>query len=171
MWSALEKVDRQLNRTKKGVLAMLELMIGPRSPWTIFDELESLQDNMNRLLAGQEPRVERRAGAAYPPLNVYSTADGLTLVAEMPGVDPQDVEISVDGDELALRGKVNSAAPAAGETVLRRERPAGEFQRTLQLPFRAHAAGVKATFKNGLLNIAVPRSPEEKPRKIAITAE
>ena len=150
---------------------MLELMIGPRNPWTVFDELESIQENMNRLLAGQDdPRLLRRARAAYPPLNVYATAEGLVIDAELPGVDPRDVEISVVGDELSLHGKVNAQEPAAGETVMRRERPAGEFQRTLQLPFRANTGGVKATFKNGLLRIAVPRSEEEKPRKIAIEA-
>jgi HSP20 family protein len=126
---------------------------------------------MNRLLSGEEaPRFGRRARAAYPPLNVWSSADGLTIDAEMPGVDPKDVEISVVGDELALRGKVNVQEPPAGETVLRRERPAGEFQRTLQLPFRANTGAVKATFQNGILRISVPRSEEEKPRKIAIEA-
>ena len=147
---------------------MFELSIGPRIPWTIFDELESIQSVMNRLLSGAD--VPRRARAAYPPLNVWSTADGLILDAEMPGADPRDVEISVVGDELSLHGKINVQEPAAGETVLRRERPAGEFQRTLQLPFRANAGAVKATFKNGILRIAVPRSEEEKPRKIAIEA-
>ena len=148
---------------------MFELTIGPRNPWTIFDELESIQADMNRILSGQDaPRFARRA--AYPPLNVWASADGLVIDAEMPGVDPQDVEISVVGDELSLRGKVNVPESAAGETVLRRERPAGEFQRTLQLPFRADAAGVKATFKNGILRISIPRSEEEKPRKIAIEA-
>ena len=150
---------------------MFEVMIGPRNPWTVFDELESIQENMNRILAGQDAnRIARRARAAYPPLNVYSTPEGLMIDAEMPGVDSQDVEISVVGDELSLRGKINVQEPAAGDTILRRERPAGEFQRTLQLPFRANAGGVKATFKNGLLRIAVPRSEEEKPRKIAIEA-
>ena len=150
---------------------MFEVMIGPRNPWTVFDELESIQENMNRILAGQDAnRIARRARAAYPPLNVYSTPEGLMIDAELPGVDPQDVEISVVGDELSLRGKINVQEPAAGDTILRRERPAGEFQRTLQLPFRANAGGVKATFKNGLLRIAVPRSEEEKPRKIAIEA-
>ncbi len=147
---------------------MFELMIGPRNPWTVFDELESIQQDMNRLLAGEAPA--RRSRAAYPPLNVWSSAEGLTIDAEMPGVDPQDVEVSVVGDELSLHGKVNVREPAAGEVVLRRERPAGEFQRTLQLPFRANTGAVKATFKNGILRIAIPRSEEEKPRKIAIEA-
>lgn len=150
---------------------MLELMIGPRNPWTVFDELESIQADMNRLLGGEDPaRFTRRARAAYPPLNVWSSPEGLTIDAEMPGVDPKDVEISVVGDELSLHGKVNTPEPAAGETILRRERPAGEFQRTLQLPFRANTGAVKATFKNGILRISIPRSEEEKPRKIAIEA-
>ncbi len=150
---------------------MFELTIGPRNPWTVFDELESIQADMNRILSGQDaPRFARRARAAYPPLNVWASADGLVIDAEMPGVDPQDVEISAIGDELSLRGKVNAQEPAEGETVLRRERPAGDFQRTLQLPFRANTGAVKATFKNGILRIVLPRSEEEKPRKIAIEA-
>ena len=149
---------------------MLELLtIGPRNPWTIFDELESLQSDMNRLLTDPEAsRFGRRARGTYPPMNVWSAADGLVIDAEMPGVDPKDVEISVVGDEVTIHGKVNVQEPAAGEVVLRRERPAGEFQRTLQLPFRAHTGGVKATSKNGILRISIPRSEEEKPRKIAI---
>ena len=148
---------------------MFELTIGPRNPWTVFDELESIQADVNRILSGQDaPRLARRA--AYPPLNVWASADGLVIDAEMPGVDPQDVEISAVGDELSLRGKVNAQEPAEGETVLRRERPAGDFQRTLQLPFRANTGAVKATFKNGILRISIPRSEEEKPRKIAIEA-
>ena len=149
---------------------MLELMsIGPRNPWTIFDELESIQSDMNRLLTGaEESREGRRVRATYPPLNVWSSAEGLVIEAEMPGVEPGEVEIAVMGDELTLRGKVNGKEPAVGEAVLRRERPAGEFARTLQLPFRADTGGVKASSKNGILRITIPRSEEEKPRKIAI---
>ena len=151
---------------------MLEVMsIRPRSPWTIFDELESLQADMNQIWAGPEaPRYGRRVRAAYPPLNVWSSAEGLAIDAEMPGVDPKDVEISVIGDELTLRGKINAQEAPANETLLRRERPAGEFSRTLQLPFRANTGAVKATCKNGILRISVPRSEEEKPRKIAVEA-
>ena len=151
---------------------MLEIMsIGPRNPWTIFDELESLQSDVNRMLSGQEAaRLARRAKAAYPPLNVWSSPEGLAIDAEMPGVDPKDVEISVIGDELTLRGKINAQEAPATEILPRGERPAGEFVRTLQLPCRANTGAVKATCKNGILRISVPRSEEEKPRKIAIEA-
>ena len=149
---------------------MYELMIGPRNPWTIFDELESLQADMSRLLKSEDAALTSSRTRAYPPLNVWSSAEGLTIDAEMPGVEAKDVEISVVGDELSIRGKVNGQPVAEGETVLRRERPAGEFLRTLQLPFRANTAAVKATFQNGILRISVPQSEEEKPRKITIQA-
>jgi HSP20 family protein len=151
---------------------MYELVIGPRNPWTVFDELESLQSGMNDLLSGREAsRFERRPRWTYPPLNVWSSADGLVIDAEIPGVDPKDVEISVKGDVLTLHGKVNETAPGEGETIHRRERPAGEFTRTLQLPFRTESGAVKATCKNGILRLTLPRSEEEKPRKIAIQSD
>ena len=74
------------------------------------------------------------------------------------------------GDELTLRGKVNLYEAAQGETYHRRERPTGEFLRKLQLPFRADSGAVKASYKNGVLRLTVPRSEEEKPKKIAVEA-
>ena len=155
---------------------MLALDTGMRSPWSIFDELESLQEDMNRALAGwtsagterREPAWRRRV--AYPLMNVWSSSEGLVIDAELPGVDPKDVDISVMGDELTVRGKVNVTEAAEGETCYRRERPTGEFSRTLKLPFRAAAGGVKASYRNGVLRMTVPRSEEEKPKRIAIEA-
>jgi HSP20 family protein len=150
---------------------MFDMVTWPRNPWSIFDDLESIQEDMNRLLSDREHgRPLRRNRPTYPLLNVWSSADGLVIDAELPGVDPKDVDISVLGDELTLRGKVNVRDPGKAETYHRRERPAGEFVRTLQLPFRASANGVKANYKNGILRLTVPRSEEEKPRKITVEA-
>ena len=81
---------------------MLELMtIRPRNPWTIFDELETLQADMNRLLETREgSRNGRRGPGAYPPMNVWSSPEGLVVEAEIAGLEPKDVEIAVDGDAL-----------------------------------------------------------------------
>ena len=148
---------------------MFDLITLPRSRWSVFDELESLQEDMNRLFRDRGYGGPLRRGwATYPPMNVWSSADGLVIDAELPGVDPNDVDISVLGDELTLRGKVNAHEPKEGENYHRRERPAGEFVRTLQLPFRADAVGVRASYKNGILRLTVPRSEEEKPKKIAV---
>ena len=151
---------------------MFELVTWPRSAWSIFDELESLHTDVNRALrgrgcGGRSGRRYRRA-ASYPLMNVWSSSDGVVIDAELPGANPDDLDVSVEGDQLTLSGKLNVYDPPEGETYHRRERPAGEFTRTLQLPFRAEAGGVKANFKNGILRLAVPRSEDEKPRKIKI---
>ena len=150
---------------------MFELVTWPRNPWSIFDDLESMQEDMNRMFSdrGYE-RPLRRSRPTFPLLNVWSSADGVVIDAELPGVDPKDVDVSVLGDELTLRGKVGIQDPRMGETYHRRERPAGEFVRTLQLPFRADAGGVKANYKNGVLRLTVPRTEAEKPKKVAIEA-
>lgn len=150
---------------------MFEINTWTRNPWSVFDELEALQQDMNRVLS--PPARERgwmRRRQDYPPMNVWNAAEGLVVDAELPGVDPHDVEVSVMGDELTLHGKVNPGEPAKGETYLRRERPSGEFTRTLKLPFRAETGAVKAVYKNGVLRLTVPRSEQEKPMKIAIQA-
>jgi len=151
---------------------MFDLVTWPKNPWSIFDELESMQDGVNRIFSerGYDRQGVRRSRPTFPLLNVWSSADGVVIDAELPGVDAKDVEISVLGDELTLRGKVNLSDPGNGETYHRRERPAGEFARTLQLPFRADAGAVKAHYKNGVLRLTVPRSEEEKPKRIAVEA-
>lgn len=140
-----------------------------RNPWSILGELEALQEDMNRVLGGGAPtRSATRARRDYPPVNVWLSKEGVTVDAELPGVDIKDVDISVEGDQLTLRGKVNVEEPGEGETYHRRERNAGEFARTLQLPFRANVEGVKANYKNGVLRIEVPRSEEDKPHTVTI---
>lgn len=150
---------------------MIQLYTWPRSSWSIFDEMESLQEEMDGVLSNRErSRTWDHTRTTYPLMNIWSSAEGMVIDAELPGVDPQDVDISVLGDELTLSGKVNAKELPKGEDFLRRERPAGEFSRTIQLPFRADTKTVKANYRNGLLRLTLPRPEEEKPRKIAIEA-
>ncbi len=150
---------------------MYDLATWPRNPWSIFDDLESMQEDMNRMFSNRGyERPLRRSRPTYPLLNVWSSMDGIVIDAEVPGVDPKDVDVSVQGDELTLRGKVGVQESRKDETYHRRERPAGEFVRTLQLPFRADANRVKANYKNGVLRLTVPRAEAEKPKKIAVEA-
>ena len=146
---------------------MLEMTTWPRNAWSIFDELESLQESMNSALNGHS-QYNGRGGRRYPLMNVWSSAEGLVVDAELPGAAPEDVEISVMGDTLTIRGQINAVPLKEGEQAYRRERPTGTFNRTLQLPFRAAANGVKASYQDGILRISIPRSEEEKPRKIKI---
>jgi len=158
---------------------MIEFVTWPRSRWSVFDELESLQADLSRMMSGGESaaaeapsgrrvRSWRRGRPSYPLMNVWSSADGIVIDAELPGIDPKKVEILAMGDELTLRGMVGTAEDDENETYHRRERPAGEFARTLQLPFRADSSAVTANYKNGILRVSVPRPEEEKPKRIAV---
>ena len=154
---------------------MFDLVTWPRNPWSIFDELESLQADMNRMLTGQPADRQGRRGRAwrrrptYPLMNVWSSADGLIIDAELPGVDPKDVDISVMGDELTLtrQGERRRGSPRARRTI-------GANGRRVSLPARFSclsgrtADAVKANYKNGVLRLTVPRSEEEKPKKIRL---
>ncbi len=152
---------------------MFELTTWPRSAWSIFDELESLQENMNRALG--HAQANRRGGYVrrndrYPLLNVWTSDEGLLVEADMPGVDPGAVDLSVMGDQLTISGKIESVPAGGNVAVHRQERPGGAFSRSLKLPFRVDNAHVNAAFKDGILRIKLPRSEEEKPRKIQVQA-
>ncbi|MDA0989128.1 MAG: Hsp20/alpha crystallin family protein [Verrucomicrobia bacterium] len=143
-----------------------------RNPWSIFNELESLQDEFNRAFSGRRgPGSSSGRNGSYPAINVWSGRDGLVLDAELPGADPKEIEVSVTADELTLRGKTIAQGPAENETLHRSERSSGEFSRVLQLPFRADGDAVKASYKNGILRVHVARPQAEKPRQIKIEAE
>ncbi len=144
------------------------IMTGNRGTWSLLDDLVSLQGEFNRIFG------DGRAGAGvgralYPPLNVWQTPDGLVVDAELPGVDPAAVEIAVADGQLAISGQRSTGAEPA-EGVACRERPEGSFSRTLQLPFRVNQDQVKASYKQGVLRVELPRAEEDKPKKILVQA-
>jgi HSP20 family protein len=152
---------------------MLELTTWPRSAWSIFDELESLQESMNRAMRYERSAPSRwrgRHGGSYPLLNVWKSDDGLIVEADMPGVHPEDVDVNVMGDQLTISGKINTQPDAESVVAHRLERPHGEFSRSLKLPYRVDNGHVTAEFRNGILRVKLPRSEEEKPRKITVKA-
>lgn len=150
---------------------MLKLITWPRNSWPIFSELESLQADMNRVFSEKENNRFFQRGELYPPMNVWSSTEGLVVDAEIAGINPKDLELSVLGDELTLRGKINTHEVDKNETYHRCERPCGDFSRTLKLPFRAAVDTVKARLKNGVLRITVPRGEEDKTKQIVVETE
>ena len=108
--------------------------------------------------------------AEYPPVNMWQDADGAMLTAELPGVSPEDLDISVVHNTLTLRGSRTPPALEKGEAYHRQERWHGRFVRSLELPFRVSSNKVEAGFQDGVLSIKVPRAEEDKPKKIAVQA-
>ena len=131
-----------------------------------FRELDRLQSEIDRAFS----RTNDSYGPAFPPVDVWANEERAVVTAELPGVAPEAIEIAVDGDELTLSGRRAAPELGPGQTVLRRERGAGDFKRTLKLPYRIDAAGVDAKFASGVLQITVPRSDADRPRRIQVQA-
>ena len=137
------------------------------SPW---QEMERLRREMNRLFDRTFTVPETRASRGYPSLNMWTSEDGVVVTAELPGLDPENIDISVEGDTLILSGDRQPEALHEGGTYHRRERRHGKFNRAIQLPCQVESDKVEAVFEKGVLHISLPRAEEEKPRKIAIRA-
>ncbi|MBN2549085.1 MAG: Hsp20/alpha crystallin family protein [Anaerolineales bacterium] len=132
-----------------------------------WQEMDRLQREMNRLFETHTP-ARLRPAPGFPALNLWSNADGLVVTAEVPGIDPKDIEINVVGDTLTLSGEREVDEVEQGARYHRQERGFGRFTRSLQLPYSVNVKKVEATFKNGVLHIELPRAEEDKPRKIAV---
>ncbi len=135
-----------------------------RNP-SAFDEVDRLQREMNRLFSQTQGR---RQAAGYPAVNMWAGEDGAILTSELPGVSPDDLEISVIGDTLTISGTRNAPEIGEEDSYHRQERGFGRFTRSVQLPFPVDAQKVDAEFKKGLLKIDLPRSEADKPKKITV---
>jgi len=135
-------------------------------PWASLDQLQremnSLFDRRAGLAAGA------RAGA-FPPVNFYETEDAYILTAELAGVDPADIQVSLEGSTLSIHGERKiDFENHEGASIHRRERQAGSFRRAFSLPAKVESDKVEAVHRNGVLMLRVPKSPEAKPRQIAV---
>jgi len=136
--------------------------------WSPLAEFDRLQREMNRLF---DAMLGAGGPAEYPAVNIWTNNDGAVLTAELPGVRPEDLEVSVQGDTVTIRGKREPEELKEGETWIRRERGAGSFVRSFALPFEVDPENVKATYKNGVLHLELPRAEADKPRKIEVKTE
>jgi HSP20 family protein len=150
--------------------------------------LDELRDELDRLwttLTAAPPLhgwgVRPRSGE-FPAVNVAETPACITIEAEVPGLDVGDVDVSVSGDEIVLKGSRSEAEKAAaagdgdaaagraGVTWHRRERGSGGFERRLTLPAAVDADRVEARLVDGVLTITCPKAAELQPRKVAVRA-
>lgn len=127
-----------------------------------------------RELEGMRPtlwRFEMPSAVEFPATNVWVSDDDAVVTTEIPGIDPDGLEISVLKDSLTLRGSRQAEELKDGGTYHRQERWNGQFTKTLQLPFAVEPGKVEARFSKGILAIILPRAEAEKPRKISVKSE
>ncbi|MFP4164583.1 MAG: Hsp20/alpha crystallin family protein [Chitinispirillaceae bacterium] len=135
--------------------------------WTTnpFTELERMRREMDRIFS----RVPYfgTASSAYPATNVYETGDDLYVIAELPGVKKEDINLNLHETNLIITGK-RDVRQYGKSDLLRREQPEGQFEKTVRLPAKIHGERVSAKFEDGLLRINLPKSEESKPRQINV---
>jgi HSP20 family protein len=135
--------------------------------WSPWSDIRQLQREMERLFTGRPVQY----GQDFPPLNIWFNEENAIITAEMPGLDPRSIDISVKGDALTLSGSRKPVELKEGETYHRRERGHGNFTRTVKIPFQTDSAGVTASYEKGILKIELPRAEEDKPKKIQIKTQ
>jgi HSP20 family protein len=139
-----------------------------------FGEMVTLRQAMDRLFEDSfvSPLGLRafNGDAAGPALDVHQNADEIVVTAALPGVKPEDVDITITGQTLSIRGELKADEKVERDQYLYRERRFGTFNRQLQLPVRVQGDGATATFENGLLTLTIPKAEEVKPRQIQVKA-
>jgi HSP20 family protein len=132
-----------------------------------LQDMQRLQRQLDRLMSLENASATQE----FPPIAAWSSEHGAIVRAEIPGIDPNDVEITLVNDTLTIKGSRIPEVLKEGETCHRQERGSGQFTRSLQLPFGVEADEVKALFTNGILQITLPRAKAEKPKTIKVTCE
>ena len=102
------------------------------------------------------------------PLDVVENEEGYVVKASVPGINPDDVEITIEEDVLSIKGEFTKDSEAEEETYLIRERRAGGFGRSIRFPVEVNVEAVEATYENGVLTLNVPKVEEVKPKRVAI---
>jgi len=126
-----------------------------------------MQREMNRLWSADWKPHQGQAGV-FPPINIYDDGESYIARAEMPGVQPEDIDVSVTGKTLTLRGERTIGPIDERATYHRRERRTGEFRRAFDLPEMVDNEKVQAQYANGVLEILLPRAEQVKERKIQV---
>lgn len=103
-----------------------------------------------------------------PAVDIYEEENGIVLEAELPGIEKKDISIDVKDRVLTLKGDRTAESETEGKNYYRRERTYGEFQRVFTLPEGVNADDIKADFKDGVLEVHIPKAEVEEPKKITI---
>ena len=141
--------------------------------WEPFDGLDRFQSRMNELLDDAFGRSRTLSSSAntewYPPVDILESPDSYLIRAELPGMKKEDVDLRVQEGTLTLSGERKFDEPASGVEYHRAERVAGKFSRSFYLPQTIKQDGITATFRDGSLEVHVPKAEDAKSKQIPIS--
>ena len=138
--------------------------------WFPFFDVGKTLEEMDRVFGqmGQPVGVRSVPRGTFPAVNVYEQGDGIVLMAEVPGIEPEQLDLTVLGDSVTLKGQRREEDLPDGERFYRRERPVGSFTRTVTLPEAVNGDSVQAEYKNGVLTVRMEKAEQAKAKKITI---
>lgn len=142
--------------------------------WSPISDLMSLHTAMDRLfsdtfgVSSGQSRTVGAVGEGYLPLDIYQTDKEWVIRAAVPGVDPNNVEVTFDGGQISIKGEIKPPADARAENYWLRENFYGKFSRQVALPEDALGDQAKAQFMNGVLTLTVPKAQPAKPKSVKI---
>jgi len=146
-----------------------------REHWPVLASLEAIQQEMNRLFNQSLSRwamgdrgFNLLEGTWSPAVDVFDAKDHILVKADLPGLNKDDIEVSVEGDTLTIKGEKKEERESEGKNYVRSERFYGGFHRLISLPSPVDAANVKAVYRSGVLEITLPKKEEAKPKAIPI---
>jgi HSP20 family protein len=135
--------------------------------WEAFGDLER---EVDRILRSVNLTFQGlRLGRQYPPVNLYELEDEYLLTAELPAMHADDLELTIVGGVLSMKGNRSDLDDVPESSFRRRERPQGSWQRSITLPERVREEALSAEFANGVLRIHLPKAEELQPRRIPVT--
>lgn len=144
--------------------------------WDPFEEVGPLRRAMDRLfddvmIGGRAPRTSQSglpAAAWEAPVEMYETGDEVVVRAEMPNVDPAHLDVTVTTDAITIKGTVRQDEEKKDRAYYRRELRYGTYVRTLPLPSEVKGGDAKATYKDGVLEVKIPKSERAKPTTVKV---
>jgi len=147
----------------------------PKDVWDPFDFVRDLQDEMSRFLHTSPLRgdgdLAKWPGAFAPDIDLKEEADHFVLRTDLPGVKKDEIDISIKGGLLTLKGERKRESEARGKDYYYSERSFGTFSRTLELPMEVDAEKVKANYKDGVLELTLPKAEGARPRQIKVNIQ
>jgi HSP20 family protein len=164
---------RRNNHVKEGFEMAMERWrpFGTADQWEPFRNMSDIQGEVNRLFdsfLGRRMPSAPAMRAWLPAVDMHETKDALVLTVEVPGVSEKDVTVSITGDLLSIKGERRVSDEAKDQQSLHSERVFGQFERLIQLPLAVQADKVEANYRDGVLQVTLPKAEELKPREIKI---
>ncbi len=145
-----------------------------RDEWDPFKDLFDLQKEINRLFETSFSRLPQRFApeeSFAPAIDLYEDENEYVVEAELPGLKQDEIKVSVEDDILTISGEKKREKEIKEENLYRSERFYGKFERQIVLPQNTDKDNIKASYKNGVLKVVIPKKEEAKPKKVDIKVE